>query len=110
MTNPAETYREELAQEIHMVRFEDGPCDYLRLLREEAKRVEGAEWTVKDCGRCHHYERPAHICNLCRKGQITKLKKRIEELEHVLRATRVRLRDTNRTTLAIDVVLDEKGD
>jgi len=64
----------------------------------------------KDCNTCHHIERPAHICNLCRKGQIKQLDKRIVALEHVLRATRWRLMRMNRATTAIDAALDKKGD
>ncbi len=61
---------------------------------------------TEDCKNCERYERPPQVCNLCRKGRIVKLNIRMAKLEDVLRETRKRLAGMNRTTAAIDYVLE----
>ncbi len=90
---------------------------------------------IVDCSKCLFYQKPPQVCNLCRKGQIKQLKidladlfkeyqdiagihnttyeskdKRIALLEDVLRHSRGRLALMDRSTLAIDIVLEKKGE
>jgi len=135
MSNLAERYREDLYEEMYMELCESRSSYLSEVLKEEWRRVKEKEPVTSFCSKCHHYERPPQVCNLCRKGQIAQLEieladlfkeyqdlagihnltcncheRRITDLEITLRATRGRMVRKGMTTLMIDGVLVKKGD